>query len=609
MTIKFTLKKLLIILLIAAVGFTPFINITPQAQTAAEIQKEIDDQKAQLEATKNDISNLQTEIENSQANLANAEEGLPKLQAELEANVKELELNKKQLELLKQENDLKESIKQKLIVEQQGALDSAYQQWRIKKDSFVSSANLDDPRMNNMGTFLASKILGYSDDGIKEVGTQIEDLNNQINASESAVGSLENKKNELEAKKQQIEEAIAYYNYVIASGGNQIGELEGEISAINRTINELSAAQSEALRRQAEIAQQTGGGGQSVGGCGIYDDNNLNNSIYFCGFGDDINSQGHQVGLSQWGAFGAAQTGMSASQILAFYYNDVYLEGGYENRTVNVSGYGPRNIEEYVAGQGEVPGRACGSTQQVSENPNKYVIDNPNLLWDCWPEEAIKAQVIAYRTYALYNPNICSTASCQVYNGSNYSSWAALETRGIVIKHSNSIHSEKIINSLYSADNNQGWGTANSDTMFQEYDGTGAYYPYLQSVNDSAFAVPLPGGRNKNWSYKTSNYTMHQVNEMIDFVINNPSSFGPYGQEFSNYTRNMQNDLGEAVTKIELERDPSKRVKKVWFKTANGNTAVMGGYWFTYMWNMYTYSRDGNTVNWLWSQTFFLHIV
>jgi len=68
MTIKLTLKKILIIILIIAVGFTPFINITPKAQTAAEIQKEIDDQRAQLEATKNDIASLQNEIQNSQSN-------------------------------------------------------------------------------------------------------------------------------------------------------------------------------------------------------------------------------------------------------------------------------------------------------------------------------------------------------------------------------------------------------------------------------------------------------------------------------------------------------------------------------------------------------------
>lgn len=604
MTIKFTLKKLLIIILIAAVGFTPFINITPQAQTAAEIQKEIDDQKAQLEATKNDISNLQTEIENSQTNLANAEEGLPKLQAELEANIKELELNKKQLELLKQENDLKESIKQKLIVEQQGALDSAYQQWRIKKDSFVSSANLDDPRMNNMGTFLASKILGYSDDGIKEVGTQIEDLNNQINASESAVGSLENKKNELEAKKKQIEEAIAYYNYVIANNNNSITSLQDNVSKIENAISTLTQEQRDALLEEAKLAQQNGGGGQSVGGCGIYDDNNSDNNIYLCGLGNDF-QQGHGVGLSQWGAHGMGQNGFAAENILTFYYTGVSISGGYENTTVNVDGYGGINIEDYVAGQGEVPSKACGSQEQANSNPSKYVVDNPNYLFDCWPEETIKAQIIAFRTYGVYNKSFMyNDARSQVYNGSQNSRWAAEETRGKIITYGGSP-----IEALYSADNNQGFGTANNETMFQSYNGNGTPFPYLRSVNDTQWATPMPSQYNRNWGYKSRTYSMDDINAMMSYVADNSWRFGG----FSSYVQGMKNSLGDKVVRLDFERDPSLRVTRVWFKTANGSMAVMGGYWFTYMWNLHANDKgltnDNGSIDWLWSQTFFLHIV
>lgn len=617
MTIKFTLKKLLIILLIAAVGFTPFINITPQAQTAAEIQKEIDDQKAQLEATKNDISNLQTEIENSQANLANAEEGLPKLQAELEANVKELELNKKQLELLKQENDLKESIKQKLIVEQQGALDSAYQQWRIKKDSFVSSANLDDPRMNNMGTFLASKILGYSDDGIKEVGTQIEDLNNQINASESAVGSLENKKNELEAKKQQIEEAIAYYNYVIANSSSTIVSLHADVSKITTSMTGLSQALTDALRLEAELAQEGNGGGVSINGCIISDDNNYNNSISFCGFGNDF-QQGHQVGMSQWGAYGGANKGMNYEQILKFYYTGVeivpwnqsseisikYCQGNpvgaayqencnaWNSNTQSMQNYGPIITErvsfnDYLAGLGEMP--------------------------DSWPLEARKAQMIAARSYAINftnngDPNrpICLTAYCQVSyikNNDKAEMDAVTSTSNMVMTYQGGI-----IQAMYSSDNSQGWGTADYETMFQDnYNGTSTFYPYLRGVDDSSFAEPNPYVQNKNWSYSTNTYSMEDINKMMDYVANNSGIFGG----FSNYVTDMRG--GQKVMSLRLERDASKRVRKVYFKTENGNESVMGAYWFTLMWNVYT-SRNGiNNSNgvkdWLWSQTFFLHIV
>lgn len=604
MTIKNLYKKIIIIALIASIGFTPFINMSPAAQTSQEIQKQIEEQRAALEATKNDISNLESQISNSKNALENAEEGLPKLQAQLEATQKELELNVKQLELLKQENELKESIKKQLIMEQLGALQSSYQQWRIKKDNFASAANLDDPRMNNMGTFLSSRILGYSDDGIKEVAGEIEQLDNQISASESIVGSLENKKQELESQKKQIEEAIAYYNSIIYYNTNNITSLQENVSKIENSISTLTQEQKEALLEEAKLAQQNGGGGQSVGGCGIYDDNNVDNTIYLCGLGNDF-QQGHQVGMSQWGAHGMGVNGFTAQEIITTYYTGVTIATGYENTTVNVDGYGARNIEDYVAGQGEVPAKACGSAEQVASNPSKYVIDNPNYIWDCWPEEAIKAQAIAFRTYGVYHSGFMfNDARSQVYNGSQNSRWAADETRGQIITYGG-----QVIEALYSADNNQGFGTADNDTMFQSYNGNGTAYGYLRAVNDTPWATPMPGQYNRNWGYKSNNYTMDDINTMINYVADNPGRFGG----FSGYVQGMRNQLNGKPVTLTFERDGSLRVKKVWFKTANGNQAVMGGYWFTYMWNLYTNDkniRNGNgSMDWLWSQTFFLHIV
>lgn len=604
MTIKTQTKKILIIALIIALGFTPFINITPSAQTSADLQKEIDEQRKNLEATKNDITNLEGQIANSKNALENAEDGLPKLQAQLESTQKELELNVKQLELLKQENALKESIKKQLLVEQQGALQSAYKQWRIKQDNFATAANLDDPRMNNMGTFLSSKVLGYSDEGIQEVGSQIEELNNQISASESVVGSLENQKKELEVKKKEIEDAIAYYNSVIFYSSNSITSLQENVSRIENAISTLTQEQRDALLEEARLAQQNGGGGQSVAGCGIFDDNNVDNIVYICGLGNDF-QQGHQVGMSQWGAHGMGLNGFNAEQILTTYYTGVNISGGYENTTVNIDGYGSRNIEDYVAGQGEVPPKACGTSQQVASNPSKYIVDNPNSIWDCWPEEAIKAQAIAFRTYGVYHKNFMfNDARSQVYNGSQNSRWAAEETKGRILTFNG-----QIIEALYSADNNQGFGTADNDTMFQSYNGNGTAYPYLRAVNDTAWATPMPGQYNRNWGYKTNNYSMDDINTMLDYVANNSWRFGG----FSNYVQGMKSQLnGKAVT-ITFERDPSLRVRKVWFKTANGTQAVMGGYWFTYMWNLYTNDKgirnSNGSVDWLWSQTFFIHIV
>ena len=64
-----------------------------------------------------------------------------------------------------------------------------------------------------------------------------------------------------------------------------------------------------------------------------------------------------------------------------------------------------------------------------------------------WPSDAIKAQAIAARTYALYSINkhkadgydVCTSTDCQVYGGisseSNQTTKAVNETRGMVINH------------------------------------------------------------------------------------------------------------------------------------------------------------------------------
>lgn len=105
----------------------------------------------------------------------------------------------------------------------------------------------------------------------------------------------------------------------------------------------------------------------------------------------------HRVGLNQYGALGRAQAGQGYQDILKAYFDGISFEKR-ENVTLKVQGYGEKPLEEYLLGIYEMPGS--------------------------WPIEALKAQVIAARSYALaYTDNgakeICTTQSCQVYKGGN----------------------------------------------------------------------------------------------------------------------------------------------------------------------------------------------
>lgn len=105
----------------------------------------------------------------------------------------------------------------------------------------------------------------------------------------------------------------------------------------------------------------------------------------------------HRVGMNQYGALGRAQARQGYQDILRAYFDSVSFEKK-ENITLRVSGYPPMPLEQYMLGIYEIP--------------------------DSWPMEALKAQAVAARSYALAYTNnganeICTTQSCQVYKGGN----------------------------------------------------------------------------------------------------------------------------------------------------------------------------------------------
>ncbi|HTK03156.1 MAG TPA: SpoIID/LytB domain-containing protein [Alphaproteobacteria bacterium] len=108
----------------------------------------------------------------------------------------------------------------------------------------------------------------------------------------------------------------------------------------------------------------------------------------------------HRTGLSQYGAYGRSKSGQSAEQILSAYYGGATLDKSYSSSsTIGVKGYGRVSLEDnYLLGIYEIP-ESWG--------------DNGGF-------EALKAQAVVARSYALYSTNngagtICTTEACQVY--------------------------------------------------------------------------------------------------------------------------------------------------------------------------------------------------
>ncbi|MBI2326970.1 SpoIID/LytB domain-containing protein [Candidatus Curtissbacteria bacterium] len=120
--------------------------------------------------------------------------------------------------------------------------------------------------------------------------------------------------------------------------------------------------------------------------------------------------------MSQYGAKARADGGHNFKDILSKYYPGKQITEGYsEPGSISVDGWGSVDFQQYLYGIAEMP--------------------------SSWNKEALRAQAVAARSYALAYTNngansICATQSCQVYIGhSKGGDWevAVNETKGIVV--------------------------------------------------------------------------------------------------------------------------------------------------------------------------------
>lgn len=235
---------------------------------------------------------------------------------------------------------------------------------------------------------------------------------NTITTYISDISKLNQSKTSLETEKVKL-------SGIKKSFESRIGFLSGEIKKAEAYKAELSKKQ------QSLIAEKTAMFTTSVGDVSSSDDP-ASRSDYNPGFSPAfaVFSFGapHRKGMSQYGAFGRAKAGQSFEQILKAYYGDIKIEKMDSPDSIKTS-IGTLPFEDnYLVGIAEMP-----------------------ASWgDQGGYEALKAQAIAARTYAINSTNnlngtICVTEACQVYSKTRFNNpgrWrqAVADTRGMVIK-------------------------------------------------------------------------------------------------------------------------------------------------------------------------------
>jgi len=259
------------------------------------------------------------------------------------------------------------------------------------------------------------------------------DDKNTIREISEKIAKLADDKKRLASAQAQISKQSQFLKGEIASAKSFQSEVEGKISALTSRQEEILAAKSGTFTT-------------SVGDVPLADDPNASPS-YNPGFspafgGFSFGAYTHRNGMSQYGAKGRADDGANFKDILDKYYPGKTIKEGYsEPSAITVDGYGSVDFQQYLYGIAEMP--------------------------SSWHKEALKAQAVAARSYALSYTNngtksICASQSCQVYIGhSKGGEWeqAVKDTKGIVLTDGSSAVSTQYSSTSGGYLNTSGWDT------------------------------------------------------------------------------------------------------------------------------------------------------
>lgn len=230
------------------------------------------------------------------------------------------------------------------------------------------------------------------------------------------VKDLEDKKKALEGEKITFASMKEDVDRRAVSIRKLVGDATAYQSKLSTTIASLTALQ------EAILSAKTGTFQTSVGDVPLADDA-ASRPDYNPGFSPAFAAFSfgapHYKGMSQYGAFGRAKEGQNYETILRAYYG-----GGIEIRNHD------QNMQITV----QFPD---GNVAYSLEEYAKRIYEVPNSWGDEGGMEALKAQAVAARSYALARGGtICSTEACQVAKrepkGGNWER-AVNETAGRVV--------------------------------------------------------------------------------------------------------------------------------------------------------------------------------
>ena len=239
----------------------------------------------------------------------------------------------------------------------------------------------------------------------------IEQYVNEINGLQNSQASLQKSQAALSVVQKQIAQQTSF--------------LAGEVAKANAYLASLSAKQQAFIEAKLESLGLSRSAYNMKGGCSS-DINPFKSPGFSPAFAFFTYGVPNRVGMDQFGAKGRAEAGQSAQTILSAYYNADYTTGNSQSTNI------------HVVGKNEF-GESINSNWTIEE----YLTHLYEMPAD-FPMEALKAQAIAARSYALSYTNngagsICPSQQCQVvkqgaHDSNDAWSQAVRTTAGIVLK-------------------------------------------------------------------------------------------------------------------------------------------------------------------------------
>jgi predicted nucleic acid-binding Zn-ribbon protein len=369
-------------------------EITKKEKEIAEKESVLEGVERRIKEISSSNYSLSQKINLLNEEIQTLEKNIEETEGEIEEKVKGIEEKKGQLEKTKV-----------LIDDISGDL---YIQSRYKLTSFF---------LNGANWFTIVESLYVRKSAISTLKKEIEKIGGEFSSLAESKAELDKEKEDLDKQREGLDEAHRLLAEekakVQAELSKEVASKSGLSAQIGGIKKELSQLQNYLMMIRSGGAVITAGSLISTNSLGSYQ--NFLNVAPSGSFGVfSFGAFTHRNGMSQYGAKARADAGQSAETILKDYYPGTTISPGIVNTngveealmtSINVNGYGSLRLEEeYLLGIKEMP--------------------------ESWSIEALKAQAIAARTFAVWYVNngegreergtliksICTTENCQVFS-------------------------------------------------------------------------------------------------------------------------------------------------------------------------------------------------